>query len=161
MTNKDYIRLFLLTSVIGTLLFFVFGYLVFAELLNYNDWILVFFPIHVIISFLLFLPLLLPFKLIDKFMQGKNLILATVLKAGLGMIYISALLWFSIFNDQSQRENDPFNYYEDLKYLGLNSSIILLTFLVLMLFSQKRLTKKDENISKISTANNGNRCTNP
>jgi hypothetical protein len=78
-------------------------------------------------------PLLLVFWLLDKKQNRKltSVINRVGLRTTTGTLYIASLLWFSIFNTAKQRLKDPFNYYEDLKYLGLCTLITILTFTVL------------------------------
>ena len=133
MILKKYLKIFTLTAFISTVVFFVFGNIIFKGLFNYGDWTLVLFPIHIILTFIVMIPLLIVFWVLDK-KQNKKL--STVinrvgLRTSIGTLYIALLLWLSIFSDTKQRLKDPFNYYADLKYLGLCTLITILTFSVL------------------------------
>ena len=133
MTLKNDLKIFTLTAFISTVVFFVFGNLIFKGLLNYGDWTLVLFPTHIILTFVVMTPLLLVFWLLDKKQNRKltSVINRVGLRTTIGTLYIASLLWFSIFNTAKQRLKDPFNYYADLKYLGLCTLITILTFTVL------------------------------
>jgi hypothetical protein len=79
------------------------------------------------------MPLLFVFWLLDKIKNKKltSVINKVGLRTTIGTFYISSLLLFSIFNDTNQRLKDPYNYYTDLKYLGIYTLITILTFSVL------------------------------
>lgn len=130
---KSDLKIFTLTAFVSTAVFFVFGNFIFTGLLNYGDWTLVFFPVHIILTFIIMMPLLLFFWLLDKKQNKKvtSVINRVGIRTTIGTLYIASLLWFSIFNDTKQRLKDPYNYYEDLKYLGLYTFISILTFLVI------------------------------
>ena len=137
MTNKIYIKAFSITSVIATTLFFVFGNLLFDKLFEYRDWILVVFPINIIISFHLMLPLLFPFRFIDslfKSSKSNTPILLTFIKSTLATIYIAAILWFSIFSDLLHEvqigKSDKTKFYSFLDYLGLSATLNILVFAI-------------------------------
>ncbi len=133
MTLKKDLKIFTKTTFISTLVFFVFGNIIFKGLLNYGDWTLVLFLIHIILTFIVMMPLLFVFWLLDKIKNKKltSVINKVGLRTTIGTFYISSLLWFSIFNDTNQRLKDPYNYYTDLKYLGIYTLITILTFSVL------------------------------
>jgi hypothetical protein len=133
MTLKKDLKIFTKTTFISTLVFFVFGNIIFKGLLNYGDWTLVLFLIHIILTFIVMMPLLFVFWLLDKIKNKKltSVINKVGLRTTIGTFYISSLLLFSIFNDTNQRLKDPYNYYTDLKYLGIYTLITILTFSVL------------------------------
>lgn len=132
MTIKNDLKIFILTAFISTVIFFIFGNLIFKGLLNYDDWTLVLFPAHIILTFIVMTPLLIVFWYLDQ-KRRKNIpsvINRVGLRTTIGTLYIAVLLWFSIFSDTNQKLKDPFNYYEDLKYLGLSSLLTILTFMI-------------------------------
>lgn len=141
---KNNIKVFWWTSIFSTILFFTIGYIFFKELINYGDWVYVFFPVHIVTTFFIMLPLLLPFWLIEKKTSfvTTDLSFKILKKTLIGIIYITLLFWISIFSDSQQRHKSPFNYYEDLKYLGICSIITLLTFaLTEYYFMSKKISK--------------------
>lgn len=133
MKIKNDLKLFILTAIISTVIFFVFGNIIFKGLLNYGEWTLVFFTVHIILTLIVMVPLLIVFRLLDK-IQIKiptSVFIRVGLRSTIGTLYITALLWVPIFSDTKQRLNSPFNYYEDLKYLGLYSLINILIFIII------------------------------
>ena len=143
MTLKSDLKTLILTSLISTIAFFIFGNIIFNGLINYGDWVLVLFPVHIIVSFIIMTPLLLIFWYLDRYQNKKlkSVIIKVGLRTTIGTLYITALLWFSIFSDTRQRLKDPFNYYEDLKYLGLCTLITILTFAFLDYFQETKKRK--------------------
>ena len=133
MTLKTDLKIFTLTAFISSVVFFVFGNFIFKALFNYGDWTLVIFLTHIIFTFIVMLPLLIVYWLLDKIKNKKltSAINRVGLRTTIGTLYITSLLWFSIFSDAKQRLKDPFNYYADLKYLGLCTLITIFTFTVL------------------------------
>jgi hypothetical protein len=130
MILKNDLKIFILTAFISTVVFFVFGNIIFKGLLSYGDWTLVLFPAHIILTFIIMTPLLIVFWYIEKEKRITSVIYRVGLRTIIGTLYIATLLWFSIFSDTKQRLKDPFNYYEDLKYLGLYTLITILTFAI-------------------------------
>lgn len=130
---KSDLKIFTLTAFLSTAVFFLVGNIVFKGLLNFGDWTLVFFPVHIILTLIIMTPLLLFFWLLDKKQNKKvtSVKSRVGIRTTIGTIYIASLLWFSIFNDTKQRLKAPYNYYEDLKYLGLYTVITILTFIVI------------------------------
>ena len=143
MTLKKDLKIFLQTAIFSTALFFIFGNIIFKGLLNYGDWTLVFFPAHIISTLIVMTPLLLAFWYIDKKRRNKltSVIHRVGLRTTIGALYIATLLWVSIFSDTMQRTKDPFNYYADLKYLGLCTLITILTFAVVDYYSATKIEK--------------------
>lgn len=144
---KNSIKVFWWTSIFSATLFFTIGYIFFKELINYGDWVYVFFPIHIITTFFIMLPLLLPFWLIEKkaSLTKKDLSIKILKKTLIGIVYIMLILWISIFSDSQQRHRNPFNYYEDLKYLGICSIITILTFALTEYYFTSKKAKIDYN----------------
>jgi hypothetical protein len=136
MNLKSNLKILALTAIISTAVIFVFGSIFFKELFNYGDWILVIFPSQIILSFMVMSPLLLFFWILEKINNVKqtSVIKLVGLRTTIGALYISALLWFSIFSDSKQRLKNPFNYYEDLKYLGICTVLTMLTFIAIDYF---------------------------
>ena len=132
MTIKNDLKIFILTAFISTVLFFTLGNIIFNGLLNYDDWTMVLIQAHIILTFLVMTPLLIVFWYLDQ-KRRKNIrsdINNVLLRTAIGTLYIAVLLWFSIFSDTHQKLKDPFNYYEDLKYLGLSSLLTIFTFMI-------------------------------
>ncbi len=133
MKIKNDLKLFIQTVFISTVVFFVFGNIIFKGLLNYGEWTVVFFTVHIILTFIVMTPLLIVFRLLDKIQNTipMSVYIRVGLRSTIGTLYITTLLWFSIFSDTKQRLNSPFNYYEDLKYLGLYTLINILIFIII------------------------------
>lgn len=133
MKIKNDLKLFILTAFISTVVFFVFGNIIFKGLLNYDMWTIVFFTVHIILTFIVMTPLLIVFRLLDKIQNTIpiSVFIRVGLRTTIGTLYITTLLWFSIFSDTKQRLKSPFNYYEDLKYLGLYTLINILIFIII------------------------------
>ena len=121
-----------MTAFVATVIFFSVGNIFFKGLLNYGDWTVVFFPAHFILTFLVMAPLLLAFWYLDKKLEKKSTLITfrVGLRTTIGTLYIAILLWILIFSDTKQRLKDPFNYYEDLRYLGLCTLITIFTFAI-------------------------------
>lgn len=126
---KIYVNIFILTAIMATTIFFLMGNLFFKQLVDYKDWIYVFFPVHIVLAFLVMLPLIIPFYYLDKLVIAKKYsdYFRLSMHTATALVYILLLLWFSIFNGQHQRIKNPENYFDDLKYLGLYSLISLVS----------------------------------
>ena len=132
MTIKNELKIFALTAFISTVIFFIFGDIIFKGLFSCDDWTLVLFPAHVILTFVVMTPLLIVFWYLNQKRREniRSVINRVGLRTTIGTLYIAILLWFSIFSDTNKKLKDPFNYYEDLKYLGLSSYLTILTFMI-------------------------------
>jgi hypothetical protein len=136
------LKVFWWTSVISTVLFFAIGSIAFRELIDYGNWIAVFVPVHIAGSFLVMIPLLLPFLFLRRtrfIKKHRRSVYVVTIRTGVGLIYIAMLLWTSIFRHTQQRLRDPYNYYENLNYLGLCSIISILTFAITDYFFSRNM----------------------
>jgi len=140
MNIKAYLNLLIINASISSILFFIIGYAFTEDMIDYDDWTLVILIAQIIISFAVFLPMLAPFILIDKYINvkgkyftSKKIFIKTILAA----IYITSLFWFSIFQD-AIKSDDTYNFYATLKYLGLSGIIGIICFPVISYFSKNK-----------------------
>lgn len=138
-----YTNIFILTATIATSIFFLMGNLFFKQLVDYNDWIYVFFPIHIVLAFMIMFPLIIPFHYLDKFVIKRkySVYFKWFLHTVTGAIYISLILWFSIFSDQQQRIKNPESYFELLQYLGFYSLISLVSLASVEIYKYHKLKR--------------------